>query len=199
MSKAASVLVRDTPHGRASSLAVKPDLRISTSTATDVPISVAFLFNRNSRVFHLHCVLFFNCFAMHIKWRISYLSPATLNRRLPRYREYHHQPRKFRGWFYFQTRKEKFHVRPSRKSPSSEWQILCSAQFKTAFIAKLFSHDPCDLSPALIKSRHGSTITGNPDNEYKRRKRHRRRLSKNTWTLHCPRPADEKSIARSRP
>jgi len=31
------------------------------------------------------------------------------------------------------------------------------------------------------------TITGNPDNEYKRQGRHRRRLSKNTWTLHRPR------------
>ena len=31
-----------------------------------------------------------------------------------------------------------------------------------------------------------STITGNADNEYTRRGRHRRRLSKNTWTLHCP-------------
>ena len=29
--------------------------------------------------------------------------------------------------------------------------------------------------------------TGNPDNAFKQPGRHRRRLSKNAWALHCPR------------
>ena len=32
------------------------------------------------------------------------------------------------------------------------------------------------------------TLTGNPDNEYRKRRRHRYRLSKNIRTLHCPHP-----------
>ena len=31
------------------------------------------------------------------------------------------------------------------------------------------------------------TLIGNPDNEYRVKRRHRRRLSKNFGTLHCPR------------
>jgi hypothetical protein len=45
------------------------------------------------------------------------------------------------------------------------------------------------LSKSLINTiRALRTFTGNPDNEYKRRERHRCRISKNTWTLHCPHP-----------
>jgi len=39
----------------------------------------------------------------------------------------------------------------------------------------------------LLKKHFYTTITGNPDNEYIRQRRHRRRLSKINWTLHRPR------------
>src|SRR5688572_6160364 len=38
----------------------------------------------------------------------------------------------------------------------------------------------------IFRTLQWNTITGNPTNEYRRRRRHRCRLSKNTWTLHSP-------------
>ena len=53
----------------------------------------------------------------------------------------------------------------------------------------LSAHERTDgrLSKYLIYMiRAFGTSTGNPDNEHNQRRRHRCRLSKNTWTLHCP-------------
>src|SRR6185436_5247754 len=90
----------------------------------------------------------------------------------------------FRGCFYFDTERENSMSAQVVKVLHLNG-ILSAWATQNRRLSQNFFH----IIRAPFRADHilpKCTRTGKPDNEFKQYGRHRRRLSKNTWALHCP-------------
>jgi hypothetical protein len=107
-----------------------------------------------------------------------------------------HQPRNFSVAIFLTIFWDMEEMNKSMKSVSQEGHMQKGTSFMLAQVEQVIQSNGVSSarqnpSGHLPKSlfypfRATGTLIGNPDNEYRVKRRHRRRLSKNPGTLHCP-------------